>query len=372
VRPDRAVGPEVGPTSLLQPGAPLPALHRAVLGLSFLLLALLATRQVGSLDIGFHLKAGERILDGHGWPRTDPFTFTVPDHPYVDTSWGYQALAAVVHGTCGVNGLVFLDVALILAVFALLYRSARLAPVDPAALVLLLLAGGIASEMRFEARPELLSWTFLALVLHILHRHALGLRSPLWALAAIHLVWANAHSLFVLGWAALACSLAGTWLETRRVDRALLGWGLASVAVAFINPYGWKGVAFPFTLATRFQEQNVFSQSIGEFISPFALKFSEQFPFYPRVPIVLFRILAALVVVALVPLFRHRRFSACLLGQPLHLHSKYHRRLDDTTRQRLEDRPPDRGRHDTNQKWPQKDRHYTRSLSCLFDEGGAT
>src|SRR5882672_2389291 len=263
-----APGPEAWAPSLLSPGRPLPAVHRGALILSFALLAILATRQVGSLDIGFHLKAGERILDGHGWPRTDPFTFTVPDHPYVDTSWGYQALAAVVHGTCGVNGLVFLDVALILAVFALLYRSARLAPVDPTTLVLLLLAGGIASEMRFEARPELLSWTFLALVLHILHRHALGLRSPLWALAAIHLVWANAHSLFVLGWGALLCFLAGTWLETRRLDRALLGWSLASVAITLVNPYGWRGAAFPFTLTTRFQEQNPFSQSIGEFISP--------------------------------------------------------------------------------------------------------
>jgi hypothetical protein len=280
---------------------------------AFLVIAALATRRVGSLDIGFHLKAGERFLQGYGWPATDPFTFTVTDHPYIDSSWGYQVLAALVYAAGGPGGLVVFHLGLVLAVFALLYRSARLAAVDSTVLVVLVLAGGIASEMRFEARPELLSWLFLAGVLHILHRRALRLPSPLWMLATIHLAWANAHSLFVLGWGALACFLTGTWLETRRLDRGVFGWSLASIAATFVNPYGWRAVLFPFTLATRFEGQNLFRESIGEFISPFALQHSEQFPFYPRVPITVFRILTVLALVALVPLLRSRRFFPCLL-----------------------------------------------------------
>ena len=175
----------------------------------FALLAVLALRQVSSPDIGFHLKAGERILSGGGWPRLDPFTFTVRDHPYVDTSWGYQVVAALANRAAGATGLILLNTALVLAIFGVLLRTAKLLPAGPLALPLTLLLGGLAAELRFETRPELVSYLLLAVVLHLLHRHALGKPSPLWLLVPIHLLWANLHGLFVLGWVAEGCFVAG-------------------------------------------------------------------------------------------------------------------------------------------------------------------
>lgn len=275
---------------------PRPA-ERVALACVLALLALLAFRQVGSLDTGFHLRAGEHILAGKGWPATDPFTFTLGDRPYVDTSWGYQVLAAAIHRAAGTAGLVGLDVLLVLATFLLLLRTCRLAPADPGVVAALLLAGGLASELRFEARPELGSWLLLAAVLHLLHRRAEGLRAPLWALPILHLVWANLHALFVLGWGAIACFLVAETIRDRRVPRDLLGWGALSVAVTVINPYGLTGALFPLTLATRLQEGNAFAQSIGEFVSPFALRLSSSFPFYPRLPVWCFRALFVLAAI---------------------------------------------------------------------------
>lgn len=288
------------------------AARQAGLVLVFGLLAVLCIRQVGSLDTGFHLKTAAWILEHHAWPRTDPFTFTINDHPYIDMSWGYQLVLHTAHRLFGAPGIVLMHAALVLGVFFIVCRTARLGQADPATLLLLLLAGTIASELRFEARPELVSWLFLALVLHILHRHARGLAAPLPALALIHLVWANTHSLFILGWAAAGCFVVGLSLAGRRLDRKLLGWSLASVLVTFINPYGWRGMLFPFSLATRLQGENLFGQSIGEFVSPFDLGLTRQFPFHPRLPILCYRILALLAVVAIVPLLRRRRF-ACVL-----------------------------------------------------------
>jgi len=289
------------------------AFERVALALVFILLAVLTIRQVGSLDIGFHLKAGAHMLAGRGWPRTDPFTFTLGDHPYIDTTWGYQILATLVHRLAGFTGLIFVHGALILALFWIVYRTARLRAADSVALPLALLLGVLASEIRFEARPELVSWVFLALILHILHRRAEGLRSPVWLIAPIHLLWANTHALFVLGWLAEACFLAGIFLRERRIDRTLLLWIAAGVAVTMINPYGWKGLTFPFTLATRMQGQNLFAQSIGEFASPFALRLSATYPFYPRIPILAYRLLAVLSLVSLVVAWKDRRFWSLLL-----------------------------------------------------------
>jgi tetratricopeptide (TPR) repeat protein len=300
------------PQKTAPPGSPTPTAQLALV-LTFALLALLSVRRIGSLDVGFHLKAGEFILAGNGWPRNDPFTFTLGDHQYVDMSWGYQVIIAAAFRIFGAPGLVLFHALLVLLLFAILYRTSRLVPSDPASVVLLLCAGGLASEMRFEPRPEMVSWVLLALVLHLLHRRAEGRWTPLWALPALHLVWANVHSLFILGWAALACFLVGTGLRRRSIDRGLLAWSLASVAVTLLNPYGLRGIQFPFTLATRLQEENVFARSIGEFVSPFALGLSDQFPFYPRVPIFLFRTFAALSLLALLPLIRQKRFWCVLL-----------------------------------------------------------
>jgi len=289
---------------------------RVALGAATALAGWLALRQVASLDAGFHLRAGNWILAGNGWPRNDTFTFTVNDHAYIDTSWGYQVLLALTERLCGAPGMVLLHVGLVLTIFVLLVLTARLAEPDTESLLVFVLLGGIAAEMRYEVRPELLSYAFLALVLYLLHRHAEGRRTPLWLLPIVFLVWANCHSLFILGWAVLACFVAGSWLKERRLDRPLIGWSAASVAIALVNPYGWKGVAFPFTLATRLESANVFAQAIGEFQSPFRLPVSAAQPFHPWTPIVAYLILFGVVLGSLPVLWSRRRYPAVLLAIP--------------------------------------------------------
>jgi hypothetical protein len=296
-----------------------PPPHRTVqvaLALVLALVAALALRQVSGGDVGFHLAAGERVLDGQGLPHTDPFTFTVPDHAYVNTSWGYQVVLALLERAFGAPGLVLFHVALVLGFWGTLCATARLGPGDPVALLALVALGGLAAEMRYEVRPEVLSYTLLGLLLHLLHRHAEGRRAALWLLPLMFLVWANCHSLFVLGWLALGCFGIGLWLRDGRLDRRLSAWSLAGVAATFVNAHGWHGVAFPFTLLTRFESDNPFNQTIGEFVSPFKLGLSEPFPFYPRLPIVCFRVYCVLVLLSLVPLARQRRWHCLLLALP--------------------------------------------------------
>ena len=304
------------PDRPLQPGQPLPAAARVGLALVFLLLALLATRQVGSLDIGFHLKAGTFVLEQHTWPRTDPFTYTLRDQPYIDTSWGYQVIVALAHRLGGAPGLVIFHAALVLAVFGLLYRTARLRPIDPHLLPVLFLAGGLAAEMRFEARPELLSWLLLATVVHILERRACGRSAPLWLLPIIHLAWGNMHGLFVLGWIAMAAYLSGTSREGRWPDRALLRWTALGFVAPIVNPYGWRGLLFPFTLATRLNAGNAFAQSIGEFVSPFGITATDQFPFVPWAPLAGFWCFVALSALGVLRAPAGRRLHAWLLWLP--------------------------------------------------------
>ncbi|HEX7879127.1 MAG TPA: hypothetical protein VF720_06935 [Candidatus Eisenbacteria bacterium] len=292
---------------------PPAALTRILIALSFLLAALLACRQLASADLGFHLKTGDYILGGHGWPKTDPFTVTMKGHPYIDTSWGFDVLVTIANKLAGPTGIGILAIFLTLATLTLIGARTIDKTQDGLALGLGLLAAAIAMEMRYEPRPETLSYAFLALQCFLLERRAAGRPTPIWSFVIVQWAWTNTHSLFVIGWLAIAIFLVGGWLERRKIDRQLALGLLASMAVAFLNPYGLEGVKFPFTLLTRFQQGNPFAESIGEFISPLSLKLSDQFPFYPVWPIWTFRVLVVLAALAILPLARHRRFTAILL-----------------------------------------------------------
>ncbi|MCP3979457.1 MAG: hypothetical protein GY716_09020 [bacterium] len=294
----------------------------AALAAVLLVLLSFSLRQVGSFDVGFHLEAGNHILDGNGWPRTDPFTYTLGDREYVDTSWGFQVAVALAERMGGAPALVLAKTGVLLALFWMLWLTARLGPAGERAAPLLLL-GVAACEMRFEVRPELLSYLFLAVVLYLLRRHAAERPIAWYWLPAVHLVWVNCHSLFVLGWAAIGCFVVGSLLRERRLDSTLVRAGAASVAVTLINPYGWKALAFPFTLATRMREGNAFNQTIGEFISPMDVVFTrvKGFPyvvfdpptFVPWGALLSFGAFVLLAAIAAHGLLRQRRYAELLV-----------------------------------------------------------
>ena len=310
---DRKSKSVAAPPTLLEPGARLPRPYQGLLLLMVLLLAALAVRQVDDPDVGFHLKAGSWILSGHGWPHNDPFTYTLNTHPYTDTTWGYQVLLTLANQVAGAPGMVMFHLMILMGLFYLLYKTTRLVPVDAATLTALLGAGIVAGELRYNIRPELLSFLFLAALLYVLHRHALGLKTPLWLLPLLLGVWANVHALFALGWIALVCVAAGLWIRDRRPDRKLLLWSGAALVAPLVNPYGIRGVLFPLSLLSRFQAGNVFAESIGEFASPFALHVSDSAPFYPHWPVWTFRLLVVLAGVALIALLKRRLYGAALL-----------------------------------------------------------
>jgi hypothetical protein len=286
-----------------------------------ILLGLFALRAVSGPDTGFHLAAVRFVLAGNGWPDRDPFTFTLGDRPYVDTSWGYQVLLALVERAAGAPGMVLWHVALVVATFALVWATARLGPGSAPVTAALLLIGGLAAEPRFEIRPEVLSYFLLALVLFLLQRHAVGRRAPLALLPVLFLLWVNVHALFVVGLGALACFVAGAWLRERRLDRRLAAWALASVAVTPLNPYGVEALRFPLTLATRMERDNVFAEHIGEFASPLHYLLSDQLRFYfwPTIACLVFLVFALAAIRGLIKLRRHESLLLCAVFVPLAL-----------------------------------------------------
>jgi len=237
---------------------------------------------VSEVDLGFHLGAGSWILDNLTWPRTDPFTFTVPENEYIDLHWFYQVISTLIYRSADLAGLVFFHSFLLLVALLTAFRTAWTRftyPLFHGGYLLLIV---LASEFRFFTRPEIASWLLLCLTLLILDKYNRTKRSPLWVLPLIHLFWVNIQGIFILGWLVMGCYLAGILISSRKIDGKLGFWGLISILSCFINPYFHRGVLFPLTLFTRLGGENPFSRTIGEFISPWFLEPLTCSPLYVR------------------------------------------------------------------------------------------
>ena len=235
-----------------------------------------------AFDIWWQMAAGEWIAS-HGIPRIDPFSFGFPGREWVEPRWLWCLLVHAIEARLGLDFLILGSALAVVALFGVLAAVGVGAPRWIVALgsSLLLVAG----YERFTVRPELISFLGLALVLLALERWRRGARPiGLWALVPLQIVWSNTHTLWILGPATLWVVLGGELVQSllgRRLgldagvlDRArrfqLAAVAVAASAAALVNPYGLRGVRFPFVLLDELRAGHLFSEAIAEFRGPFA------------------------------------------------------------------------------------------------------
>lgn len=233
-----------------------------------------------SVDLGWHLETGRRILAGDGIPGPDPYLFTSGGAEWIDLHWLFQVLLAAVHGVAGFRGLVLLKAALVAGAIVLALRVPG--PRRPSAALgaLIGLLAAAVFSLRTGIRPEHLSYVLLAAEIVILEsvRHGATPRR-LFLLPLLQLVWTNSQGLFVLGIALQAAYVAGELAALRpaflrpgdenppysgAARRTLFAAAALSIAAAFANPYGAAGALYPFLLATRLDPSDPLFQTIVE------------------------------------------------------------------------------------------------------------
>jgi hypothetical protein len=216
-----------------------------------LLVGPLSNRPLADADIGWHIRAGEQILATHSVPRVDSFSSTMQGQPWFAWEWLYDTLLGVVHGSMGLNGVVWLAALLMSTAFAVVFwqmlaRGTGL----PVALALWLLVLG-ASSIHVFARPHIVSWLFTLLWFVALERWEQGSapRWLRWFFPLSMLLWVNLHGGWLLGMTLLAIYALAAFVESLRGSDAIarilsahraraMGWTLVASAVAtVVNPY---------------------------------------------------------------------------------------------------------------------------------------
>ena len=238
--------------------------------------------------MGRHLKLGEIITQTHQVPKTNLFSYTNPDFPFINTHWLFEVLAYGFDQTVGVYPLLILK---IITILAAVWLTLKLVPKKNEAL--LLPVGFIFLHVlreRLELRPEIFSFLFTATTYYILEKFVSESVIPakarlakragihltkifnwipayagmtknvriLFLLPLIQLIWINTHIYFFVGLILQAIYLLNTGYQNLRSHtqsgklRLLVGIFILSVLISLINPNGLNGLLFPLNVTKNY------------------------------------------------------------------------------------------------------------------------
>lgn len=291
---------------------------------SFIALAfLLGVAEIADTDLWWHLRTGQLMLERGEIPRTDWFTYTNPESPWIDLHWGFQLLITGLWSLGGAPAVILATASVGAATFAMLVRMGKPGwPVWQAAACLLpslLLFAG-----RYHPRPEMLTQLLLVATLLVL-QHIRARPRLVWWLPLFQLVWVNVHALFILGWIAWGAFLVDAAFRAKaptsvrptgdppETPADWQRWGLVSLAMLacdLANPYGVTGFLFPLTIFTRISsERDFYVQHAGEFQSmgEFLEQYGASALFFSLSPLMLL-VIFSLGVTSFALLVRRGRF----------------------------------------------------------------
>src|SRR3989338_231191 len=231
-------------------------------------------------DLGRHLITGDIILETHSVPKTNLFSYTYPDFPFINHHWLSEVFYSISFQTIGFNGLLISNATLILMSFGLIIFSIYKKVGALTLLFCSLLYLPILFE-RTDVRPESFSFMFLSLFIFILYKFREKFTKWILILPFIELLWTNMHIYFPIGIAvlflflidAIAPAIQNLFrdFDSNQIPKPLQKNNIlmllfiltASILLTLINPRGLKGALYPFEVFQNYgysiaENQNIF------------------------------------------------------------------------------------------------------------------
>jgi hypothetical protein len=234
-----------------------------------------AGKLLSDCDTGYHIRAGEYILETLSIPRQDMFSFHSPPPDWIAHEWLSEVIMAIIHNAFGLTGTVIFFSFLISLVYYLLLkilRSQNSNILVATAIIILVFAS---SKLHWLARPHIFSMLFMLIWYYLLDIYQYTHKNYLGLLIALMLLWVNMHGGFIIGFILNGIYLFANivYFFVRKVtDRNLYKKKAivlslitsACLFVSFINPFGYQILLFPIKLVT----ERFYADNINEYLSP--------------------------------------------------------------------------------------------------------
>lgn len=226
-------------------------------------------------DTGYHIRAGEFILEARAVPKTDIFSLWIPAPGWTAHEWLSEVLMAVAHRHAGLMGVVILFSLTIATAYLLLFRMLRSDTQDILLSLLLTVSAAITSSIHWLARPHIFSLLLTVIWYSVLNRFQYRGQNQLFILPFLMLLWVNLHGGYIFGLIMLLVYLLGNLANScasEKSDAEAYICKSKSIAIIFsgcllaslCNPAGYHILIFPFAFAS----DPFLMNNVVEFLSP--------------------------------------------------------------------------------------------------------
>ena len=162
-----------------------------LLALTFITIILQSIHSANSWtqDLGRHLKLGEIILNTNNLPRTNLFSYTFPDYPFINHHWLAEVIFYLIFKTTSNSGLVITKIIILSLAFLIPILQSQKNSSLPLTLLMATLVLPIYLE-RTDIRPEIFCFLLLSLLFYLLENarpHQYLVLTPLIMVLAINL-----------------------------------------------------------------------------------------------------------------------------------------------------------------------------------------
>lgn len=226
-------------------------------------------------DTGYHIRAGEYILNNMSIPRHDIFSYLTPPIPWTAHEWLSEVIMALIHRPFGLTGIVVFFSFLIALVYYLMFKLLRTGSGNIFVLTAFVILAFASSQLHWLARPHIFSLLLMVVWYHILDSYQYRYINRLVLLPPLMLLWVNLHGGYITGFILLGIYFAGNLVHccfgpeedkplARKNYRQLFKISLICLIVSLVNPFGYHILMFPFNLVNT----TFIMDHVTEFISP--------------------------------------------------------------------------------------------------------
>jgi hypothetical protein len=202
-------------------------------------------------DLWGHVRFGQAIWATKALPTHNLYSFTAPDHPWINHEWLSELIFYATYNFFGDAGLLFLKLSIGLAIVWLISKIGLFRPVQ---IILFGICFGLVISVMspgFMVRPHIFSFLWFTCFFYIFHCYFDRNKNRLWLLPPIMIIWCNSHGGFLTGWGQFTIVLVWQSIVYVFKDKAagpslrvLLLWYLITTAACFVTPYGYKLIVF--------------------------------------------------------------------------------------------------------------------------------
>jgi hypothetical protein len=229
----------------------LPSLGSFCVLLILYLLIFSSWRFLLDTDTGWHIRAGELVLETGGAPRVDPFSHSLPGREWFAWEWLTDVAMALLHKWRGLAGVVCGAILTLLLSYAALYQLMMRRGADPLIACVLTVFAALAGIVHWLARPHLVSIALMIVWYALVESLRRNRTKHIYFVPLLVALWANLHGAFAATFAVLAVYAIGEWLEfalrrewwseqLRRVLATYAIVGALSAVAAAATPYGLR------------------------------------------------------------------------------------------------------------------------------------